>query len=161
MDNSRSRPTSIFHPFAFAVKSAWHVILASVLLACLSTAGHQELHAATAAADVFAEGYRHLTGQGVPQDATLAARFFLEAAQAGEPQAQYQLGLMHMDGLGVPKDILWGYFWLERACSGPGLPEDFLQQTRGRMDVLQRELTADQKRRLGIREGSTPDSAHP
>jgi hypothetical protein len=161
MDNARcSRPTSIFHLFAFAVKSAGRALLACALLACLSTADPRELHAATAG-DVFAEGYRHLTGQGVPRDATLAARFFLEAAQAGEPQAQYQLGVMHMDGLGVPRDIVWGYFWLERACSGPGLPGDVLQQARERMDVLLHEMSADQKRRLGIREGSAPDGAHP
>jgi hypothetical protein len=103
-------------------------------------------------ADLFAKGCRYLTGQGVPHDATQASRLFLEAAQAGEPQAQYQLGVMFSVGLGLPKDNLWGYFWLDRACSGSGLPEDALRLARARKDALLRELTPDQKRRLGIRE---------
>jgi len=109
----------------------------------------QTIRAATPG-DQFAEGYRHLTGQGVPRDATQAARLFLEAAQAGEPQAQYQLGVMHMEGLGVPRDRVWAYFWLTRASAGAGLPEDVLRQARGRLEALKRELTPDEKRRLGL-----------
>lgn len=100
--------------------------------------------------DLFADGYRHLTGQGTPRDATWAAKLFLEAAQAGEPQAQYQLGVLYMDGLGVPKDLLWGYYWLTRACESPALPEEVARQGRGRIEAIKRELTPDQKRRLGL-----------
>lgn len=80
----------------------------------------------------------------------MAARYFLEAAQAGEPQAQYQLGVMHMDGLGVPADSLWAYFWLSRAIQSPSLPDLVREQSRGRLDALKKQLTADQKRRLGL-----------
>jgi TPR repeat protein len=121
----------------------------AALAACLLAA------APVRAADVtpgdrFAQGYRHLTGQGVPRDATMAAKLMLEAAQAGEPQAQYQLGVMHMEGLGVPRDLAWAYFWLSRAGQGQGLPEDVKQQAKGRIEALRRELTPDQKRRLGL-----------
>ncbi|WP_243357739.1 tetratricopeptide repeat protein [Fundidesulfovibrio terrae] len=125
------------------------VALFSCLLPLLPVASL--LHAADVTpGDLFAEGYRHLTGQGTPRDATWAAKLFLEAAQAGEPQAQYQLGVMHMDGLGVPKDLVWGYFWLTRACESPALPEEVARQGRGRIEALKRELTPDQKRRLGL-----------
>ena len=108
--------------------------------------------------DLFAEGYQHLTGQGLPRDATMAASLFLEAAQAGEPQAQYQLGVMHMEGLGLPVDLLWAYFWLDQAISSSGLPDLARGQARGRLDVLRQQLSADQKRRLGLtsRESQTP-----
>jgi len=100
--------------------------------------------------DLFTEGYRHLTGLDTPRDATIAARFFLEAAQAGEPQAQYQIGVMHMDGLGVPTDLLWAYFWLSRAIQHSGLPDLAMEQARGRLDALRKQLSEDQKRRLGL-----------
>jgi hypothetical protein len=80
----------------------------------------------------------------------MAARLFLEAAQAGEPQAQYQLGVMHMDGLGVPADSLWAYFWLSRAIQSPGLPGLAREQARGRLDALRKLLSVDQRRRLGL-----------
>jgi hypothetical protein len=105
--------------------------------------------------DLFAKGYRHLTGQGQPRDATMAASLFLEAAQAGEPQAQYQLGVMYMDGLGVPSDSLWAYFWLSRAIQNPSLPDLAREQARGRLDALRKQLSADQKRRLGLRSDET------
>ncbi|MFZ5426281.1 MAG: tetratricopeptide repeat protein [Thermodesulfobacteriota bacterium] len=100
---------------------------------------------------LFARGYRHLTGQGTQRDATLAAKFFLEAAQTGEPQSQFQLGVMFMDGLGLPRDNLWAWFWLDKAASSPALPEEARQAAKGRLDALGKILTADEKRRLGIR----------
>lgn len=124
-----------------------HTLLSLVILAFFLSA--MPVFAATPG-DLFAEGYRHLTGQDSPRDATIAARFFLEAAQAGEPQAQYQLGVMHMDGLGVPADMLWAYFWLDRAVKNPGLPDLAREQARGRLDALRKQLSADQKRRLGL-----------
>jgi len=100
--------------------------------------------------DLFAEGYRHLTGQGVPRDATRAAASFLEAARMGEPQAQFQLGIMFMDGLAVPRDLLWAWLWLDRAHDHPDLPDDARQLAQGRLATATLLLTADQKRRLGI-----------
>ncbi|WP_043645416.1 tetratricopeptide repeat protein [Fundidesulfovibrio putealis] len=100
--------------------------------------------------DLFAEGYRHLTGQGVPKDATRAAASFLEAARMGEPQAQFQLGIMFMDGLAVPRDLLWAWFWLDRAHDHPDLPDAARQLAQGRLATATLLLTADQKRRLGI-----------
>jgi len=100
--------------------------------------------------DLFAEGYRHLTGQGVPRDATRAAVSFLEAARMGEPQAQFQLGIMFMDGLGVPRDLLWAWFWLNRAHDHPHLPDAARQLAQGRLATVMLLLSPDQKRRLGI-----------
>ena len=100
--------------------------------------------------DIFAEGYRHLTGQSVPRDATRAAAYFLEAARLGDPQAQFQLGIMFMDGLAVPRDLLWAWFWLNRAHDHPDLPDDARQLAQGRLATATLLLNPDQKRRLGI-----------
>lgn len=107
--------------------------------------------ATEAPGDIFAEGYRHLTGQGVPKDATRAAACFLEAARMGEPQAQFQLGIMFMDGLGVPRDLLWAWFWLDRAYNHPDLPDAAQQLAQGRLATATLLLSPDQKRRLGIK----------
>lgn len=101
--------------------------------------------------DAFAQGYRHLTGETVPRDATLAAKFFLQAATAGEPQAQFQLGAQFMDGVGMPKDGLWAYYWLDMAARAPSLPEAVRVQARGRIQALMPVLTMDEKRRLGMK----------
>jgi len=100
--------------------------------------------------ELFLEGYGHLTGDGAPRDATLAAKFFLEAAQAGEPQAQYQLGSMFMDGLGLPRDLVWAYYWLKLAMENPSLPPAAREQAKGRLRAVGQQLTGDQKRRLGL-----------
>lgn len=107
--------------------------------------------ATEAPGDLFAEGYRHLTGQGVPKDATRATVYFLEAARMGEPQAQFQLGIMFMDGLGVPRDLLWAWFWLDRAHDHPDLPDAAQQLAQGRLATATLLLSPDQKRRLGIK----------
>jgi len=100
--------------------------------------------------EAFQQGYRHLIGEGVPRDATMAAKFFLQAALAGEPQAQFQLGTLFMDGTGLPKDSLWAYYWLDTAGRSPALPEIARAQVQGRLRTLLPELTPDQKRRLGL-----------
>lgn len=138
----------LLRPSLWIVSSCAFLILSlPSLAACAATPG-----------DLFAEGYRHLTGQGVPRDATMASRFFLEAAQSGEPQSQYQLGVMYMEGLGLPMDLLWAYYWLDQSNVHPGLPDMTRDQARGRLDVLRQQLSADQKRRLGFpsRESQTP-----
>ncbi|MFP5221688.1 MAG: tetratricopeptide repeat protein [Acidobacteriota bacterium] len=99
--------------------------------------------------DLFAQGYRHLTGQGSERDATRAAAYFLEAARAGEPQSQFQLGILFMDAHGVPRDILWAWYWLDRAARHPDLPDPARELARGRLAALNPLLNADQKRRLG------------
>ena len=126
------------------------LLAALAILAVLATPWAAPGLAATSG-DLFAEGYRYLTGQGTDRDATQAARLFLEAAKEGEPQAQYQLGVMHMEGLGVPRDLVWAFFWLDRAAASPSLPQVVKNLAKGRMEVIRTLLTSDQKRRLGLR----------
>lgn len=46
-----------------------------------------------------------------------AARWYREAANAGNGQAQMGLGLLYLDGQGVPQDYAQAYFWLTLAAA--------------------------------------------
>ena len=60
-------------------------------------------------------------GEGGPQDAPAAARWFKEAAQHGVVDSQYNLGLLYQSGSGVPKDLVQAYKWFSIAAnSGDG-----------------------------------------
>ena len=121
-----------------------------LLALAVAPAAYAQTPSGLSPGDAFLQGYRNLTGDGAPRDATLAATFFLEAAQAGEPQAQYQLGTLFMDGTGMPKDTLWAYYWLTLANRSPSLPQAVRDQARGRLQALAPVLTTDEKRRLAV-----------
>lgn len=58
--------------------------------------------------------YEH--GEGVEQNYHLAADWYRKAAEhvpnlGGAGQGRYRLGLLYMQGLGVPKDYAQAYFW--------------------------------------------------
>ena len=100
--------------------------------------------------DQFRAGYDQLIGRETVRDATAAAKLLLDAAKAGEPQAQYQVGVMFMDGLGLPKDHLWAFYWLSQAAGSPSLPQQAGLQAKARLGELEHKLTAEDRRRLGL-----------
>jgi TPR repeat protein len=59
---------------------------------------------AKAADELYQKGYRHLLGQGVPQDDAEAAKWFKQAAAKGHAAAMNNLGCLHQGGRGVPQD---------------------------------------------------------
>ena len=59
--------------------------------------------------------YQH--GSGVPQDAVMAAHWYLSAAEQGHVGAQYQLGLLYDKGHGVPPSAVIAYKWLNLAAA--------------------------------------------
>ena len=56
-------------------------------------------------------------GQGVPQSDAEALQWYERAAEQGEPRAQYNLGLMHLNGQGVPPDLVTAYYWVSLSAS--------------------------------------------
>jgi uncharacterized protein len=61
-------------------------------------------------------GRRHEDGEDVEQSYKLAAEWYRKAAEhvpnlGGAGQGSNQLGLLYMDGLGVPQDYVQAYFW--------------------------------------------------
>lgn len=46
------------------------------------------------------------------------SRWFQRAAQSGDPDAQYNLGLMYANGTGVAQDHLLAHVWFSLAANG-------------------------------------------
>lgn len=57
----------------------------------------------------------HLLHAGEPERAALALAGLRPLAEAGNPEAQYQLGMMLVLGQGIPTDYEEGRFWLQQA----------------------------------------------
>jgi len=85
-----------------------------------------------------------------------AAGHFLDAAGAGDPQAQYYLGVIYGDGQGVAQDIPEAVYWLGCAsASGDGVSAS-AQRLRAR---LVRDLPAAERNRATRRVASCPKPA--
>ena len=61
-------------------------------------------------------GYLYDRGLGVIQDRAMAARWYCQAAESGEPQAQYNLGEMYLQGEGVAQDDAAAFAWFKKAA---------------------------------------------
>ena len=61
-------------------------------------------------------GVMYSSGQGVPEDAPEAVRWFRAAAEQGNAIAQANLGLMYASGRGVTEDVSEAAFWLRLAA---------------------------------------------
>jgi uncharacterized protein len=60
----------------------------------------------------------YLTGRGVKRDNKLAAYWYEKAAEAGDPQAQKQIGYFYQIGLGVSQDPVRAFHWYQLAAAG-------------------------------------------
>jgi TPR repeat protein len=56
-------------------------------------------------------------GRGVPQDYAEAARWYRRAAEQGDPQAQYNLGLAYARGEGVTQNVVDAHMWFNLAAA--------------------------------------------
>ena len=61
-------------------------------------------------------GWGYFTGNGVPQDPALAAKWYVEAARQGSADAMYELSTMARDGIGLPKDAHDAADWMQQAA---------------------------------------------
>jgi len=57
----------------------------------------------------------HRQGLGMAQDWKEAGRHYLLSAELGNERAQYNLGMMHLDGDGFPRDYVKAYMWFNIA----------------------------------------------
>ena len=62
-------------------------------------------------------GFRYATGEGVPQDAADAVRWFRLAADQGHAEAMTNLGAMYSQGRGVVQDYVQSHMWRNLAAS--------------------------------------------
>lgn len=61
-------------------------------------------------------GNLHYKGDGVPQDYTEAAKWYLKAADQGHTNSQYMLGSMHDRGDGMPPNYIEAVAWYRKAA---------------------------------------------
>ena len=64
----------------------------------------------------FMLGNMYAFGQGVPEDAPAAVRWYRKAAEQGEPRAQFRLGIMYARGEGVAEDDAEAAQWFRLAA---------------------------------------------
>ena len=62
-------------------------------------------------------GFMSATGEGAPQDAAEAVRWFRLAADQRLAAAQSTLGVMYANGSGVPQDAVEAYKWFSLAAA--------------------------------------------
>jgi hypothetical protein len=70
--------------------------------------------------------------QGIPQNFAEAVKWYRKAAEQGNAEAQYNLGMMYFAGLGVPKDYALAHMWFHLATSRYPASE---KAKRGRAEV--------------------------
>ena len=81
---------------------------------------------------------RYDNGQGVLQDYKQAVKWYRKAAEQNNASAQYNLALMYVKGVGVPKDYVMAHmYWNIAAVSGA---KDAIKN-RG---LIKKEMTATQ-----------------
>ena len=90
-------------------------------------------------------GFMYVRGQGVPQDAAEAVRWYRLAADQGDATAQYSLGFMYQNGEGVGQDIVLAHMWFNIASANGD--EDAARNRALAVDKMTREQIADAQAR--------------
>jgi hypothetical protein len=101
------------------------LVLGAVFLVARSTRSSKGLQAAAEGGDPQSQrllGEAYLQGaDGVSKDDAMAAFWFTKAAEQGNNDAQYNLGICFQKGIGVARDQTAAYRWFRAACTGSGL----------------------------------------
>ena len=93
---------------------------------------------------VFVESFE--SGAGLPPDHDQALQFWRQTAQAGDPGAQYLLGLMANWGRGVPQDYFAAVSWYHRAAEqGAAVAQTLLADMYDKGDGVPRNRVAAYK----------------
>ena len=80
----------------------------------------------------------YFKGNGVPRDYAQAVSWYRKAADQGDTDAQYALGVSNYNGEGVSKDNKLAYFWwLLSSAQG-------FEKAIERRDYLEKTLTSQQ-----------------
>ena len=58
----------------------------------------------------------YANGQGVRQDDAQAVQWYRKAAEQGDAEAQYNLGVMYTQGQGVRQNLVIAKEWYGQAC---------------------------------------------
>ncbi|MGE3246306.1 MAG: tetratricopeptide repeat protein [Beijerinckiaceae bacterium] len=92
-------------------------------------------------------GVMHQTGQGARKNFRDAAILFQHAAQKGHKRAQLKLGDLFAQGLGMKRDAVRGYMWLEVAALQYEMEA---LEKRNRLAVTMTQADIDLARKLAL-----------
>lgn len=92
------------------------IVLASLVVHDASAGQFERVYASQNVATLsdWAERYEH--GLGVPADSNRAIRLYCKAANKGQTAAQYRLGWIYANGLGVKRDDALAAAWFKLAA---------------------------------------------
>ena len=74
----------------------------------------------------------------IPQDYKQAVKWYTKAAEQGDADAQYNLGLMYANGQGVPQDNVYAHMWFNLGAANGNEPA-----SKNRDIIAKRMTTAD------------------
>ena len=77
-------------------------------------------------------------GDGVPKNDAEALKWYRRAADQGDADAQFNLGLMYYNGEGVPKNDAEAYFWWNLAAAQGNA------DAKTNRDIVEKKMTRDQ-----------------
>lgn len=80
----------------------------------------------------FNIGVMFSKGDGVPKNATQAAKWFLKAAEEGMPEAQFSIGQCYLSGNGVQQNTSLAMEWIQKAARNNFKPAQEEIQKRNR-----------------------------
>ncbi len=80
----------------------------------------------------FNIGVMFSKGDGVPKNATQAAKWFLKAAEEGMPEAQFSIGQCYLSGNGVQQNTSLAMKWIQKAARNNFKPAQEEIQKRNR-----------------------------
>ncbi len=110
-------------------------------------------------------GFLYLNGQGgMPRDPEEAFKWYHKAADQGYVQAEYNLGMMYDEGVGVEQNHEAGYFWLTLAATASGKQEYADRRDRAGMSLSLAQTDELQKRAAQwkpVMQGTTTTNAAP
>ncbi len=115
------------------------VLLTLASLSCLLFSCHRE----NSSFSSHEEGDRYFYGTDVPQDYIKAVRFYSEAAERGNANAAYQLGICYYRALGVRRDYQKAVSYMKTAAEA-GLPA--AQSTLARLYTYGWGVPSDRKK---------------
>jgi len=79
----------------------------------------------------------YANGEGVPKDSVQAVKWFRKAAEQGDADSQFNLGVMYANGEGVPKDSVTAYMY-------HNLASVTVSDAAEARDTLAKQMTGDQ-----------------
>ena len=90
----------------------------------------------------------YIYGRGTEKDTSESFCLCLAHSESGNDHAQSRLGRMYMDGVGVPRDYVFAYAWLNIAAAGGDEPAS---EWRDKLELKMTKTQVSDAQRLASR----------